>query len=85
MTTAPVLSGSLCARQVSVAVLEVFTIRRSFPLPYFSVTPRGRAAIWRISSFRILAATRNALICEHINADMYTMIDTTANKTADQP
>ena len=35
---APALSGSLCARYVSVAALELFTILRSFPLPYFSVT-----------------------------------------------
>ena len=62
--------GSLCARYVSVAALEPFTILRSFPLPYFSVTPSGNAAIWRISSFRILAATRNALKCEHIKAAM---------------
>ena len=42
---APALSGSLCARYVSVAALEPFTILRSFPLPYFSVTPSGNAAI----------------------------------------
>ena len=30
---------------VEMAALELFTILRSFPLPYFSVTPSGNAVI----------------------------------------
>ena len=82
---APALSGSWCAKYVSVAALDSFTILRSLPLPNVSAKPRGSFTIWCIASIRILAAIRNAAKCEHISRPIYSKIDNTENNTAIQP
>ena len=68
VANAPTMSGSWCARYVSVAPLDSLTIRRTLPLPRLFINPTGSAPIWRIALFRILPATRNAAACEHMSA-----------------
>ena len=64
---APTISGSWCARKVSVAPLDSFTIRRTLPLPRPFIKPTGSDAMWRMVRLRMLLATRKADMCEHIS------------------
>ena len=81
----PALSGSWCARYVSVDWVDSCTHLRTFPLPSVSRKPIGRLMICCIRVFRIFAAIRNAATWEHINPPKYTTMDAMANATAIQP